>query len=67
MSAPDSPGVQDGEQAAGVMAVMPLSCDHHESLYGRCVACGRTWAQQAADEKARREMAAVGQDEERDR
>jgi len=24
------------------------SCDHSESLYGRCVACGMTWEQQEA-------------------
>jgi hypothetical protein len=24
-------------------------CDHGESLYGRCVKCGRTWEQQAVD------------------
>lgn len=23
------------------------NCDHHESLYGRCTACGMTWKQQA--------------------
>ena len=22
-------------------------CDHSESLYGRCVSCGMTWAEQA--------------------
>lgn len=22
-------------------------CDHHESLWGRCAACGMTWQQQA--------------------
>lgn len=22
-------------------------CDHHESLWGRCAACGMTWEQQA--------------------
>jgi hypothetical protein len=25
---------------------MPAPCDHAESLYGRCSACGMSWAEQ---------------------
>lgn len=28
---------------------MTAACEHRESLYGRCVSCGRTWDQQARD------------------
>ncbi|HET6866299.1 MAG TPA: hypothetical protein VFH80_10260 [Solirubrobacteraceae bacterium] len=29
---------------------MEQTCDHAESLYGRCTACGMTWEQQAAEQ-----------------
>lgn len=29
------------------------TCDHAESLYGRCTACGKTWEQQAREQQAK--------------
>ena len=35
--------------AAGIRQwVAFVACKHDESLYGRCVACGKTWEQQAS-------------------
>lgn len=35
-------------RAALAVTAPPTECDHADSLYGRCTACGKTWEQQAA-------------------
>lgn len=37
----------------GLIGRGPVRCDHHESMFGRCVACGMTWEAQTRARVAR--------------
>lgn len=40
-------------EAAEFLRDTDRPCRHEESLHGRCVACGRTWEEQARDRAER--------------
>ena len=40
-------GTYPGDHHEKGCRLNPIECDHSESLYGRCTACGMTWEQQA--------------------